>query len=281
MVFLISNGLLALAFFRSYLQDSHLTYETIKLFLWILITQCAFVFVLLSIFIFNRLLKPLDTLSEGVVKLNEGNIVYFPEFKDMSHNYIANYITKISIKAQHLSLDKEAIQSDSEKDFLTGLANRRTMETFLQQQFGHAQRYSHELHVLMIDIDKFKLLNDNYGHQVGDLCLQELSRLLSYNTRRTNELAARYGGEEFILIISGMPTPEVVEWAESIRMQVESLKVYLSKEYTEYVNFTLSIGICSLIAHHVKAPEQMVAFADEALYEAKSMGRNQVRIYRS
>lgn len=278
-LFIISIGMVFLTFVKNQLEMESIHYQQLELLVWALVVQCLLAVVLLGIYVFKRLIKPLEALKKGVTQLGDGKIVYFPKFADETHSFIADYITKLSIKVQHLALDKATFQSESSKDPLTSLANRRVMETFLREQLGHADRYDHELHVLMIDIDKFKLLNDNYGHQVGDLCLQELARLLSYNTRRTNELAARYGGEEFILIISGMRTPEVVEWAEQIRMQVETLKVYLSKENTDYVSFTLSIGVCSLKAHQAKTIEQMIEFADKALYEAKSMGRNQIRIY--
>lgn len=276
---LISVGLSASGVLKSINSSNEIAFHQIEMFIWALVVHCWLVLMLMSIYVFQRCIRPLELLLRGVGGLKSKGIVYFPKFKSNEFHLIADYVTRSSIELYRLKKESDAFRLESSKDALTGLANRREMQFFLKEQFNYAQRYGHELHVIMTDIDHFKSLNDNYGHQVGDLCLQEISRLFEYNTRRTNELAARYGGEEFILLIAGMQTPDVIEWAERIRVQVENLKVFTKPDYSEYVSFTLSLGVSSLKANQVNTPDELIDLADQALYQAKTNGRNQVRLF--
>jgi diguanylate cyclase (GGDEF)-like protein len=130
--------------------------------------------------------------------------------------------------------------------------------------------------ILMIDIDHFKLLNDRYGHPVGDGCLREVARALQRALMRPNDVLARYGGEEFIVLLRDSPAAAAVAVAERLRATVQNLRIDNAGSPERVV--TVSIGVASAELNDEAAAARMVEDADRALYEAKCAGRNQVRL---
>lgn len=159
-------------------------------------------------------------------------------------------------------------------DSLTGIANRRLFDESLVREWRRCMRLQKPISIVMLDVDFFKKFNDKYGHQAGDECLKKVAKVIAAAVPRASDLAARYGGEEFVLIL-GETDEEGARWvANRIREQVASLKVANADSTHQFV--TLSCGICTVLPSEDKSVEQLVKFADSALYLAKEQGRNRV-----
>ncbi len=156
-------------------------------------------------------------------------------------------------------------------DPLTNVYNRRYMYSYLTEQVQKAKSDNSALSVALFDIDKFKVLNDTYGHLLGDDVLKSLSRILK-NSCRPGEIVARYGGEEFILILPGLDKTAAYLRANEIRECIE--QSYLSPELPHDKPVTVSGGISTYTEG--MSEEQLVARADENLYKAKESGRNRI-----
>jgi len=159
-------------------------------------------------------------------------------------------------------------------DGLTGLANRRHFNETLDREWRRMQREGRPLSLLMLDVDHFKLYNDIYGHQMGDICLERVGQLLSKAARRPGDLAARYGGEEFALILPNTDRSAALRIAEGICEAIRREEIEHRANVTGWV--TVSIGV----AEAVIDGEDIDAFiraADIALYRAKDEGRNRAK----
>jgi diguanylate cyclase (GGDEF)-like protein len=126
----------------------------------------------------------------------------------------------------------------------------------------------------MVDIDNFKALNDTYGHQAGDECLKRVAGALAETLRRAGDVAARYGGEEFAVILPATDAEGACVLAEEIRAGVHALGIPHQK--SEHGVVTVSLGVASMVARETRAPEELVAAADRALYVSKNAGRNRI-----
>ena len=162
-------------------------------------------------------------------------------------------------------------------DELTGIANRRSYEKGITNEWNRARRMKTPLSVIMLDIDYFKPFNDTYGHSAGDECLHKIAQTLKPMVARVGELLARYGGEEFIAILPGSDTEAATTLAEMLRKKVESLKIKgHDPRISRYVS--ISLGVASVIPGENGGHNALVSSADKALYRAKADGRNCVRI---
>lgn len=159
-------------------------------------------------------------------------------------------------------------------DSLTGLANRRSFNQFLQREWLREQRERQPFAVIMIDIDHFKRYNDHYGHLEGDICLQKVALALQGALCRAGDLLARYGGEEFIAILPHTDDHGASDLAADFHSRVRELRIPHADSPVAPI-VTISIGIASVIPRQGLSPERAVAMADEALYKAKQSGRNQ------
>lgn len=157
-------------------------------------------------------------------------------------------------------------------DALTGLANRRTLDQRLRLEWDRAQRSTEPLTLLMIDVDHFKAFNDLHGHQGGDEALRTVAQVIQDNIRRPADLAARYGGEEFAVVLPHTDTKGAWVIAEHIRSSVEHLPKVTGAEGP----ITVSIGMHTWDKRNRMSLETLLLSADQALYEAKHMGRNRV-----
>ncbi|MGV8899177.1 MAG: diguanylate cyclase domain-containing protein [Burkholderiaceae bacterium] len=163
----------------------------------------------------------------------------------------------------------------SNTDGLTGIANRRSFDFVLAQEWNRAQRAGATLSLVMLDVDKFKHYNDYYGHLAGDDCLRALASALAKTGRRAGELVARYGGEEFVVLLPDTSAPEALEVAHSIQREVWSLALPHAEMRLGIVTF--SLGVASLVPTTQYTSEYLVRQADLALYRAKKRGRNCVQ----
>ncbi|MFT7460220.1 MAG: diguanylate cyclase (GGDEF)-like protein, partial [Planctomycetota bacterium] len=197
--------------------------------------------------------------------------------EEINHNIDAKR-RLVNMTADNLALAlvslklREALKTQSIRDPLTQLFNRRYMEETLEREYSRCKRLNESLGILMLDIDHFKSYNDKYGHNAGDIILTEIAKLLQVKLRKA-DVACRYGGEEFILIFSGAPLNILEQRAEEIRSDISNYNVNYKGE--KFENITVSIGI-SAFPLHAHSTENLLKTADEALYVAKHTGRDKV-----
>jgi len=172
----------------------------------------------------------------------------------------------ISIILIYLKLVLTKVQYLATIDPLTKLLNRRVMKESIENQIEISKRYNQDLSFLLVDIDFFKKVNDNYGHQIGDLVLIEVSNLFK-SLIRSSDIAARYGGEEFLIVLTNTDIQEAFILAERIRKLSNKIKI---KDID--LNLTVSIGCCTL--KDGDTYETILKKVDELMYEAKQTGRN-------
>jgi len=177
---------------------------------------------------------------------------------------------RISLALANLRL-REVLRGQSLRDPLTGLFNRRYMEESLERELRRAVRNNQSLALLMLDLDHFKRFNDTFGHQAGDTLLRAMGDFLIQRTRG-QDAACRYGGEEFALILSGASAEAACRRAELLREDLKHLTVQQAGQVLGSV--TLSIGISTFPGH--ATTEELLHAADQALYRAKSEGRDRV-----
>lgn len=184
----------------------------------------------------------------------------------------ANHDLRIILETAtaHGDFIEEYTHNLSIRDPLTGLFNRRYQEKSLDRHLKYALEHQQVLSVIMIDIDNFKRFNDKWGHQVGDVVLQEISQFLIDNIRQS-DIACRYGGEELMLILPRTSLEEAKILAEKLRLGVERLR--LEKHDPFWENLTISLGIATFPVHGLSSL-QITESADAALYQAKAKGRN-------
>ena len=179
-------------------------------------------------------------------------------------------------KSKKVIEEQNNLLSDlSLRDGLTGLYNHRHMDEVLEQEFSRAERYATDFSCLLMDLDYFKEVNDNFGHAFGDFVLREFSTCLQRHTR-ISDACFRYGGEEFLVLLPSTDVHGAQEAAEKLR------KFYEQNPYcqgTHSVTVTVSIGVASVNYHCPAQASDLLAFADKALYRAKAEGRNRVRVY--
>jgi len=177
----------------------------------------------------------------------------------------------------HLELKKyrDILENMSLVDGLTGIPNRRKLDTYFDTTWDIAVRESLTYSVIMIDIDYFKFYNDDYGHQSGDECLVTIAQKLASLVNRKTDLVARYGGEEFVCILINTHKEDACKFAEKMRTEIESLKIEHAKsKVSDYV--TVSVGVATMLPLGGIDQKEILTNADKALYESKEQGRNRV-----
>ena len=180
---------------------------------------------------------------------------------------------QVSLSLANIQL-RERLQQQSVRDPLTGLYNRRYLEESIQRELGRAKREQTPLAVIMLDLDHFKCINDKHGHSAGDKVLVAVSELLK-RALRGEDLICRYGGEEFTLIMPGATLDIALLRAEHLRSSIEQLRIEVADD--QQLNVTSSMGIAAY-PNHGDDTQVLLSLADDALYKAKSAGRNQVHI---
>jgi len=192
---------------------------------------------------------------------------------DFIHKPFSNdeIITRINSNLELLELFA-TVKDMANKDFLTGAYNRRFFFNSGEQIFAKARRRKKSLAVAMIDIDKFKNINDTYGHDVGDVAIQEIKRILDKQLR-SSDLMARFGGEEFCILLEDITIENSKILFEKIRKVFETNIITIDKLQ---ISYTISIGVSYGLSESLEA---MIKTSDEALYVAKESGRNQVVIH--
>ena len=185
-------------------------------------------------------------------------------------------IVKARVKT-HLELKhhRDILEDLSTLDGLTGISNRRRFDEFLEIEWFRAIRESTPLALLMIDIDHFKLYNDNYGHIAGDDCLKLVAKNLLDGIRRPADFLARYGGEEFAVILPMTDIQGAVTVGSSLIERINTLKIpHIHSMVSDQIS--ISIGAASIIPDRKNSTVFLIENADNCLYLAKEGGRNRV-----
>jgi two-component system cell cycle response regulator len=179
---------------------------------------------------------------------------------------------ELAASKQQLSEANDKLRRISLTDGLTGIDNRRCLEDRLHEMWQHSLRLHEPIALIMCDIDKFKSVNDTFGHQAGDSVLKEIAKLLKDEAREIDRVG-RYGGEEFLLILPGTVLDAAVTFAERLREKVDGHTFsYAGGTLTR----TISCGVAASPHPRVKDQEALLRAADDALYVAKGTGRNRV-----
>jgi diguanylate cyclase (GGDEF)-like protein len=176
-----------------------------------------------------------------------------------------------------LKLDRSynVIRSQAVMDALTGIPNRRSFSERILAEFTISRKSDAELSVIMCDIDNFKKYNDRYGHVEGDVCLRKVAQCIQDSLKRPIDFCARYGGEEFVVVLPNSSLEGAMTVAERIRENVENLKIEHIESTTGGI-ITMSLGLANSKIINADSDEQLIRYADQALYLAKKRGRNQV-----
>ncbi|MCW8837912.1 MAG: diguanylate cyclase [Thiovulaceae bacterium] len=181
-----------------------------------------------------------------------------------------NEVKTLSKKIEKLERQLDEARAESKEDFLTKLYNKRALDEFLAVKEAEFERYKHNYSIVMLDIDHFKSVNDNYGHDAGDAVLYAFAKIIK-NEARTVDIIGRFGGEEFMALLSETDAKGGVIFAEKVRKHVQKAKfMYKGKR----IEVTVSAGVSERERH--SSLDNAVKYADDNLYKAKNNGRNQV-----
>ena len=224
----------------------------------------------------------LTTEGEEEARLADGRALIVRNRTVQGFGYVSvvSDVTEIRMAEARLAVAAEQLRILASTDPLTGLANRRVLTDLLDRELIRSVRANSRLSAIMIDVDHFKKFNDSYGHQSGDTALQLISEVLRDTASRGTDIVARYGGEEFCIILPDTDEDGAHEVAERIRLKINALVIPRGED-KEPVSVTASFGIATCGADCPAGDSsQIISRADQALYVAKSLGRNRVEIFR-
>ncbi len=222
----------------------------------------------------------LDSTRDIVEGLNAGADDYitkplnFAELEARVKSLLRIKALQESLEERERQLEEinEKLERMSMTDGLTGIANRRALEERLKDMFEHSLRLHEPLSVVMCDIDRFKSVNDTYGHQAGDDVLKQFAQVLDKEAREIDKVG-RYGGEEFMLLLPGTVLDAAVTFAERVRHSIES---HTFEFEGGTLKRTMSCGVASWPHPKIAQTDGLIKAADDALYVAKKTGRNRV-----
>ncbi len=211
------------------------------------------------------------TAIDKALKKKQAKDKAIQEVADQHREEFKTGFSKLKKELDKATSNAKELEKELNVDQLTGAFNRRAYEKRIQEEMERFKRYGTTFSLLMIDADKFKDINDKYGHAIGDKCLKEIIKR-TIPQLRASDMLARWGGEEFVVIMPETPLAGAGEAAEKIRQTIEKIE-FVYKEET--VKVTVSIGV-SEVENTDETEQKVFERADIALYQAKKNGRNQV-----
>ena len=224
-------------------------------------------------------LLPLTRQGELIGSLNLASCMAERFSPDRSTDFIERLANIFAICLEN-SLNHERLNLVGLTDPLTGIFNRRYLETRCKEEAANVRRHQTPLTCMFLDIDKFKLINDTYGHSAGDEVLCGIARLIKTQLRSA-DILARYGGEEFVVLLPQTGLSQACEIAERIRSTISDQSFQVDQEND--LTVTISIGVAQtqgiLAPDDTAVAHRLLAMADEALYNAKETGRNRVMMH--
>jgi diguanylate cyclase (GGDEF)-like protein len=228
-------------------------------------------------------MTPMDSIDDKVTAFESGGVDYIIKpFQQVE--VLARINTHITLRKKGQELEKALSEVTRQKklleklsriDDLTGLFNRRHLNSVIAREFNRSKRHNIELSCLLLDLDFFKRVNDTFGHEFGDFVIQEFAAVIQ-SSLRISDFAFRYGGEEFLILLPQTETEGALQVAEKIRQHMEANTI---TDGDSSVTVTVSIGVASFCQHQPSNRNELIAFTDKALYVAKRNGRNQVQVY--
>jgi diguanylate cyclase (GGDEF)-like protein len=257
--------------------------------IWVAVLLIGGVFILVALKIVQSMMRPVHALKLGAQRINEGLVgVNIPRGSNDeiglmidTFNEMAKTITlaraELQYKNKVLNTQNDQLQDMNRKleelsitDGLTGLFNHRHFWNIMNTELSRVNLYQGDLALLLIDIDDFKRVNDQFGHAVGDLLLQSIARVLKDTVRET-DIVARYGGEEFAILLPDTDRTGVENVSEKLRTGVEALRFQVP-ETDITISVTISLGVSVFRGNR----REFFNAADRALYVSKSEGKNRV-----
>ncbi len=229
------------------------------------------------------IVEPIRALARTAGRIGRGDLEARPNRDKLAPEFtpLAAALTDMAIKLgereRELRTANRHLEALASIDSLSGLANRRSFDARLEAEWQRAANLKRPIALMMIDVDHFKLFNDNYGHVEGDQCLRVIGETLAAAASHKTDFAARYGGEEFVLLLPDTDLDAALAIAERLRAAVSTLAIGHGFAPTGHV--TISIGVAALTPGGAQGghdPQALIEAADAGLYAAKRNGRNRV-----
>jgi diguanylate cyclase (GGDEF)-like protein len=232
-------------------------------------------------------IRELSTLTDSFTRMSteiQQSRQQLEEYSRSLEEKVSDRTQKLQQEVQRRAAAEAALQSANQElqrlaflDGLTQIANRRQFDLRLEQEWRRMKRERSPLALILCDVDYFKSYNDTYGHQMGDDCLRTIAKVIDQAARRPSDLAARYGGEEFAILLSNTDLEGAIEVAKVIKNHIQQLQLpHQNSQVSLYV--TASFGVVAVIPVDGTTPEELVAQADQSLYQAKAAGRDQIGV---
>jgi diguanylate cyclase (GGDEF)-like protein len=213
-------------------------------------------------------------LAYRYAALRSENETMVREANEQLERNVSRRTAELSAALEQLAEANSRLRESNRRDVLTGLFNRRHFREVFEQMLQQAHETRQPLSLMLIDLDHFKQVNDEYGHLAGDECLRALARNLNQClSGEGGAVSARFGGEEFVVVLPGVASPRVLDIAERVRKHIGSEPVHYAGRQ---IPITASIGVHSVPAGAAASADEVLHHADDALYSAKNAGRNRV-----
>jgi diguanylate cyclase (GGDEF)-like protein len=234
----------------------------------IIIITCTFIYLFLGFAI--SLKENIYALIDAAYQVSQGKFDH--KIKLNVQDELKYLASSMNTMRHELSIRETQLKELISTDGLTELKNRKFFDENLEIDLARCSRINQPLSLILMDIDHFKQVNDNYGHPAGDECLRVISREIKRQFQRKSDCCARYGGEEFAIILPNTNLEQSLNLAEIFRKTVQRLNIDIT---TTKLKITISLGVSSCIPASHFPPQALIAAADSALYQAKNNGRNQ------